>query len=99
MDWVLKLTSTLIGSHDRGAISPKEAECSVAVPIGFHEDRKRAEIVLTKRTMLVESHKGQVSFPGGLHESHDEDLLAMHNFVSAKRRLARGPLTCRCWAV
>ena len=33
-------------------------------------------ILLTKRTHLVKTHKGQVSFPGGVHEPADESLLA-----------------------
>jgi len=33
-------------------------------------------ILLTKRTQTVKAHKGQVSFPGGVHDSDDESLLA-----------------------
>lgn len=33
-------------------------------------------LVLTRRTELVEHHKGQISFPGGRHEEGDADLLA-----------------------
>jgi len=31
-------------------------------------------ILLTKRSLTVESHKGQVSFPGGFPEAEDRDL-------------------------
>lgn len=32
------------------------------------------KIVLTVRTQTVEHHKGQISFPGGVFESHDSSL-------------------------
>lgn len=31
-------------------------------------------VVLTVRSRLVEHHKGEISFPGGIHEPHDPDL-------------------------
>ena len=46
---------------------------AVLVPIGQLEDG-REEIVLTKRTRTVQTHKGQVSFPGGIWEPQDESL-------------------------
>lgn len=36
----------------------------------------REAVLLTKRTLQVESHKGEVSLPGGYWESRDETLLA-----------------------
>ncbi len=33
-------------------------------------------LLLTKRTHLVEHHKGQISFPGGMRDPSDEDLLS-----------------------
>ena len=33
-------------------------------------------ILLTKRTESVESHKGEICFPGGFHEPEDSDLKA-----------------------
>ncbi len=33
-----------------------------------------ATLILTKRSHHVETHKGQVSFPGGFYEPHDGDL-------------------------
>lgn len=32
-------------------------------------------IIFTKRTNTVETHKGQISFPGGVHEPKDKNLL------------------------
>jgi 8-oxo-dGTP pyrophosphatase MutT (NUDIX family) len=37
-------------------------------------DSGTVEVVLTKRTEEVETHKGQVSFPGGLVEEEDEGI-------------------------
>jgi 8-oxo-dGTP pyrophosphatase MutT (NUDIX family) len=34
----------------------------------------RLSVVLTRRTESVEHHRGQISFPGGAHEPHDETL-------------------------
>lgn len=34
-----------------------------------------AQILLMKRTQFVETHKGQICFPGGFHEAEDGDLL------------------------
>jgi 8-oxo-dGTP pyrophosphatase MutT (NUDIX family) len=33
-------------------------------------------VLLTKRSNDVEHHKGQISFPGGVRDAHDADLLA-----------------------
>ena len=33
-------------------------------------------VLFTKRTQTVKAHKGQVSFPGGVRDPHDENLLA-----------------------
>ncbi len=35
-----------------------------------------ASFLLTKRTHSVRTHKGQISFPGGLSEENDESLMA-----------------------
>jgi len=48
---------------------------SVIVPIGFRSGAAQYEILLTKRTQKVETHKGQISFPGGFFEISDKTLL------------------------
>ncbi len=48
---------------------------SVLIPMGWNRGTQREEIVLTKRTTLVDNHKGQVSFPGGFWETHDPTLV------------------------
>ncbi len=48
---------------------------SVLALLGWNPETEREEILLTKRTEHVETHKGQVSFPGGFWEETDSDLL------------------------
>ena len=51
------------GFHSAGVLVP--------VILGAHGP----ELLFTKRTELVETHKGQVSFPGGLMDPEDGDLI------------------------
>lgn len=46
---------------------------SVLVPL--YEHRDQLHVVFTKRTDRVESHKGEISFPGGAREPLDNDLI------------------------
>lgn len=46
---------------------------SVLVPIVI--GGTTPELLFTKRTELVETHKGQVSFPGGMMDSNDKDVV------------------------
>ncbi len=46
---------------------------AVLVPVYMHEDT--LHIVFTKRTDRVESHKGEISFPGGRRDLEDRDLI------------------------
>ena len=46
---------------------------AVLVPLYSHQDR--LHIVFTKRTDLVQSHKGEISFPGGARDPEDGDLV------------------------
>ncbi len=76
MAWETDLSATLknlpppVTGHHEGS-----AKSAVLVPIAFNPEKQRLEIILTKRSMLVESHKGQISFPGGYLEPHDETEL------------------------
>ena len=53
-----------------------EAQSSVLALIGQEKQSGKEQILLMKRTMTVETHKGQLCFPGGYREKHDKDLLA-----------------------
>jgi 8-oxo-dGTP pyrophosphatase MutT (NUDIX family) len=79
MDWSTKLRAALsVGTEAIPALPPavEGKLSSVLIPIGRHRDTGEEEILLTKRTMLVETHKGQISFPGGRHDPGDRDLMA-----------------------
>ncbi|MCB0418544.1 MAG: CoA pyrophosphatase [Bdellovibrionaceae bacterium] len=55
--------------------APGPGTAAVLVLIGRRPGQGEEEILLTKRTELVETHKGQISFPGGFWEAGDEDSL------------------------
>ncbi|MBN2298993.1 MAG: CoA pyrophosphatase [Deltaproteobacteria bacterium] len=57
-------------------IIPKEnlRESAVLVPVCFSENDP--SIIVTKRSMNVEHHKGEISFPGGGSEPEDDGLIA-----------------------
>jgi 8-oxo-dGTP pyrophosphatase MutT (NUDIX family) len=48
-------------------------EAAVLIPIFFKDNA--AHLLFTKRTDKVEHHKGQISFPGGVRDAEDTDLL------------------------
>ncbi|WP_036115405.1 MULTISPECIES: CoA pyrophosphatase [Luteibacter] len=48
---------------------------AAAVLIGIRDDREQ-RVVLTVRTDTLQQHAGQVAFPGGRVEDHDEDAVA-----------------------
>jgi len=50
----------------------KSVPAAVLIPLFFKEGQ--AHILFTKRTELVEHHKGQISFPGGRRDDTDVDL-------------------------
>lgn len=64
-----------VKTNEPEALRPGPGTASVLVLIGQRSDRTVEEILLTKRTHLVDSHKGQVSFPGGFWEQGDADSL------------------------
>ncbi len=47
-------------------------KAAVIIPLFFKN--QEAHLLFTKRTEKVEHHKGQISFPGGSHESNDAHL-------------------------
>lgn len=51
----------------------KTAEAAVLMPLFVDEDGWH--LLLTRRTDHVETHKGQVSFPGGARDPEDGDLV------------------------
>ena len=50
-----------------------ERKAAVLIPFFYKNDTPH--LLFTKRTETVEHHKGQISFPGGMHDAGDADLL------------------------
>jgi 8-oxo-dGTP pyrophosphatase MutT (NUDIX family) len=48
---------------------------SSAVLIPIYQKDGQYHIVFIKRTTTVKTHKGQISFPGGMRDTHDKTLL------------------------
>lgn len=48
-------------------------QASVLIPVLNRDDHPH--LIFTRRTELVEHHKGQISFPGGMHDQADASLL------------------------
>ena len=51
-----------------------ETLARAAVLLPLYESRDETHILFTKRSELVEHHKGQISFPGGAYDATDPDL-------------------------
>ena len=47
-----------------------------AVMVMLYPKPKKINVLMTKRAMHLKYHAGEISFPGGVFEDHDEDLLA-----------------------
>ncbi len=74
-DWEERLSKSL---RTIDLVFPNQDDkiaASVLIPIGLRQETMRQEILLTKRSEKVETHKGQISFPGGLFEARDNHLL------------------------
>ena len=54
---------------------PPEGRPPAGVLLLLYDVGGRTHLLFTRRTHLVEHHKGQISFPGGAHEEGDPDLL------------------------
>lgn len=74
MNWRATLETSLSRPQSDDPESTVGILSSVLVPIGW-SDPEDPYFLLTKRTMNLVKHRGEVSFPGGLREEHDESLL------------------------
>jgi len=54
---------------------PPEGRPPAGVLLLLYDVGGRTHLLFTRRTHLVEHHKGQISFPGGAREEGDPDLL------------------------
>lgn len=75
MAWRKKIERCLLGSHPEEGVDCFGTVGSVLIPVGRDPASGAETLVLTKRTLSVQTHKGQVSFPGGIREPEDSNLL------------------------
>tara|TARA_B100000780_G_C21101707_1_gene444627 strand:- start:1132 stop:1728 length:597 start_codon:yes stop_codon:yes gene_type:complete len=47
-----------------------------AVLVAITDDQHNPQVILTRRSQQVPTHKGQIAFPGGKSEANDKDLVA-----------------------
>jgi 8-oxo-dGTP pyrophosphatase MutT (NUDIX family) len=73
-DEIRRRLTTLTRSDNRKPVAIEGYQIAgVLVPIVFSTGSP--ELLFTKRTELVETHKGQVSFPGGTMDPDDGDIV------------------------
>lgn len=75
LDWENRLKQRLKRVDQFAPNLNSRVSASVLIPIGYRQETMRHEILMTKRSEKVETHKGQISFPGGLFEIQDQHLL------------------------
>lgn len=69
-----RMAAVLARRHPREEAPAGYRRAAVLLPL--YETEAGPYFVLTKRTELVPTHKGQISFPGGGFQESDGDLLA-----------------------
>ena len=69
-----RIRHNLIVEPRASSVSETLTVAAVLFPLLFKE--QELHVLFTKRTQTVKVHKGQISFPGGVYDSHDENLLA-----------------------
>lgn len=68
------LRSSLPARQRRTVAGAGLVEAGVLVPVLLHADGPR--VLFTRRTDRVETHKGQIAFPGGVVDPGDADVVA-----------------------
>lgn len=69
----VELRKTLTGIKKQVIKEPSRVPSAVLVPI--YETNSRYHIIFIRRTRTVKTHKGQISFPGGVREDYDSSLM------------------------
>jgi 8-oxo-dGTP pyrophosphatase MutT (NUDIX family) len=69
-----RIRNNLIVEPQASSVSKNLTVAAVLFPLLLKEDD--LHVLFTKRTQTVKVHKGQISFPGGVHDPNDENLLA-----------------------
>jgi len=68
-----RLRQALSRRQKQPIIDPRRTSAAVLVPI--YQKQGEYYILFIKRTRKVTRHKGEISFPGGVHEAEDKTLL------------------------
>ena len=68
-----RLKQVLSVRQKRHIVDPKRISAAVLLPLYYKQGQYY--ILFIKRTEWVEKHKGEISFPGGVHEERDKTLL------------------------
>jgi len=69
-----RIRNNLVIVPHPSSVSKNLTVAAVLFPLLFKEHE--LQVLFTKRTQTVKVHKGQISFPGGVHDPHDESLLS-----------------------
>jgi len=69
-----KIRKNLAAELQESPVPAGLTPAAVLFPLLLKDDE--LHVLFTKRTQTVKVHKGQVSFPGGVRDPHDENLLA-----------------------
>jgi 8-oxo-dGTP pyrophosphatase MutT (NUDIX family) len=69
-----RLSRCLAGDRQVEPDRPGFQRAGVLVPLIVGGEKQ--ELLFTRRTDTVETHKGQISFPGGVVDAADEDIVA-----------------------
>ena len=69
-----RIRNNLVTEPQASSVSKNLTVAAVLFPLLFKE--QELHVLFTKRTQTVKVHKGQISFPGGVQDPHDENLLA-----------------------
>jgi 8-oxo-dGTP pyrophosphatase MutT (NUDIX family) len=71
---VIRTIRSRLASYEPHTFSPDgNPRAAVLVPLYTHQDD--LHVVFTKRTDLVQHHRGEISFPGGAMDPEDSDLV------------------------
>src|SRR5512146_788563 len=62
-----------LGAHERVPMNPGPVPSAVLIPVFLKNDEYH--ILFTKRTENLNHHSGEISFPGGVRPTEDEDSL------------------------
>ena len=69
-----RIRQNLVFETQESSIPENLTPAAVLFPLLLKDNN--LHVLFTKRTQTVKAHKGQVSFPGGVRDPHDENLLA-----------------------